>query len=316
MAVAIETTGLTKKFGLWGKLTAVDSLDISIEKGTVHGFIGPNGAGKTTTIKMLTGALRPTSGEASVFGEPVGTNAAKMRIGYSPEHPGFYPMPARDFLVYNARICGVPADQARERASELLDWMGLSAFSDKDANKFSAGMKQKLGLLQALIHGPEVLVLDEPTANLDPLGRYDVLGKIRELAEQEERTIFVSSHILDELEKVVDHVTIINHGRTVIQSGMDELRRKFSSNRFVVEVPEAEKQLSGVEGLASVEEARVNHEGNIEVTVGEPDEFKASLLSHFKGKEAELRGFYPFRMSLENIFMSVMEEDGQGGGSD
>ncbi|MBR9689735.1 MAG: ABC transporter ATP-binding protein, partial [Candidatus Altiarchaeota archaeon] len=241
MEIAIETSGLTKSFGLFKKLTAVNSLDMQIEKGTVHGFIGPNGAGKTTTIKMLTGAITPTGGNAHIFGIAAGKNEAKAKIGYSSEHPSFYSLSAFDFLVYNAKLCGVPIDEAKERADELLGWMGLSDFRDKNAKNFSAGMKQKVGLIQALIHNPEVLILDEPTANLDPIGRFDVLEKIKDLAKKEGKTIFVSSHILDELEKVVDHVTILNHGKVVLQSDIKALRGKFSTNTYIVDTVDNKK---------------------------------------------------------------------------
>ena len=265
MEIAIEAQGLTKKFGLLKKLTAVDSLNMKIEKGTVHGFIGPNGAGKTTTIKMLTGAIGPTAGKAAIFGSPAGSNEAKSHIGYSPEHPSFYALSAFEFLVYNARICGVPVAEARQRADQLLKWMGLEAFRDKNARNFSAGMRQKVGLLQSLIHNPEILVLDEPTANLDPIGRFEVLERIRSLAEKEKKTIFVSSHILDELEKVVDHVTIINKGRVIIQSEIGQLRKKFSTNKFIVETADNMKHLKTVSGVSQVKSAKINHEGNIEV---------------------------------------------------
>lgn len=309
MEIAIETQGLTKRFGLVKKLTAVDDLSMKIEKGTVHGFIGPNGAGKSTTIKMLTGALRPTKGGATIFGKPAGTNAAKSHIGYSPEHPNFYSLSAFEFLVYNARICSVPVAQARERADQLLKWMGLEKFRDKNARNFSAGMRQKVSLLQSLIHNPDILVLDEPTANLDPIGRYEVLERIRTLAEKEKKTILVSSHILDELEKVVDHVTIINKGRVIIQSAIGDLRKQFSTNKFIVETADNVKHLKMVSGLPQVKGAKINHEGNIEVIVANSDKFKSALFSKFKGNEQVLRGFYPFRMSLENIFLNVMKED-------
>jgi len=303
MEIAIETSELTKTFGLVKRLTAVNALSMKIEKGTVHGFIGPNGAGKTTTIKMLTGSITPTKGSAQIFGISAGKNEAKAKIGYSPEHPNFYSQSAFKFLVYNARICGIEKKEAELRATRLLDWMGLLDFRDRNAMGFSAGMKQKLGLLQALIHDPEVLILDEPTANLDPIGRFDVLQKIRDLAKKEGKTILVSSHILDELEKVVDHVTIINKGHTVLQSDISSLRNQFSSNKYVVETTNNQTYLPQISKLGP---AALNPDGNIEVTVKDPEKFKSSLFSLFKGNTKNLSGFYPLKMSLENIFMNVL----------
>ena len=306
MDLAIETKGLRKEFGLFNKLIAVESLDLKIEKGHIHGFIGPNGAGKSTTIKMLNGAIKSTGGSAQILGYDVGSTDAKSHIGYSPEHPNFYAMSAFDFLVYNAKICGVPIGDAKERADHLLKWMGLEGFRDRNAKNFSAGMKQKLSLAQALIHNPDILVLDEPTANLDPIGRYEVLERIRLLAKKENKTVFVSSHILDELEKVVDHVTIINKGKVIIQSGISDLRKQFSTSKFIIDTSNNEANLKKIAALSGGQKAIMNHERKIEVSVSKPDQFKAKLFAMFKGREGELIEFYPFRMSLENIFLNVI----------
>lgn len=306
MDLAIESTGLRKEFGLVNKLVAVESLDLKIEKGHIYGFIGPNGAGKSTTIKMLAGAIKPTSGGARILGYEVGSTEAKSHVGYSPEHPNFYSMTAFDFLVYNARICGVPGGEAKERAEHLLKWIGLEGSRDRNAKNFSAGMKQKLSLAQSLIHNPDILILDEPTANLDPIGRFDVLERIRVLAKKENKTVFVSSHILDELEKVVDSVTIINKGKVIIQTGMNDLRKRFSTNRFIVDTSDNEGYVKKISGMSGVQKAWINHERKIEANVSKPEAFKSKLFAMFRGKEKDLLEFYPFRMSLENIFLNIM----------
>ncbi|MBR9681420.1 MAG: ABC transporter ATP-binding protein [Candidatus Altiarchaeota archaeon] len=309
MENAIETVNLTKIFGRFGKrLTAVNNLNLSIEKGTVYGFIGPNGAGKTTTIKMLVGAMRATKGKASILGHSAGTVKAKASIGYSSEHPNFYSMSAVDFLVYSAKLCGMPQKEARSKADELLAWMGLENFRDRNARNFSSGMKQKLSIVQALIHDPEILILDEPTANLDPIGRHEVLDKIRALATKQNKTIFVSSHILQELEKVVDHVAIVNKGNAIMQGDMTELRKKFSEKHFVVDTTNNEKFMKTISGLNGVEKAWMNQHMKIEATVKNPLSFKKALFSAFKGHEQDLTEFAPFTMSLENIFMKVIEK--------
>lgn len=309
MENAIEIQKLTKSFGYFGKkLTAVNDLNLSIERGTVYGFIGPNGAGKTTTIKMLVGAMRATKGSVSIFGNPAGSVAAKNQIGYSSEHPNFYPMTALDFLIYSAEVCGMTRRSAKSRAEELLAWMGLSDFANRNARNFSSGMKQKLSIVQALIHNPEILILDEPTANLDPIGRHEVLSKIRELATKENKTIFVSSHILQELEKIVDHVAVVNKGNTVLQGSMKNLRSKFSEKHFVVDTVDNEKFVKGISGIRGVEKAWLNQHMKIEAVVKDAVVFKKSLFSMFKGSEQNLNEFAPLSMSLENIFMKVIEK--------
>lgn len=307
MEKAIETEGLTKVFGWWRKkVVAVDNLEMSIDPGTIHGFIGPNGAGKTTTIKMLIGAVRPTKGKAFIFGEPAGSVKAKTFIGYSPEHPDFYSMTALEFLVYNGEVCGLTREEAKKRGKELLDWLGLSEFADKNARRFSAGMKQKLSLAQALIHDPEILILDEPTANLDPIGRYEVLEKIRTLAKKERKTVFVSSHILLELEKIVDHVTIINKGKVILQNEIEALRKKFSERHFILDTRDNSRYLKLVENLSGIERAWINHEKKIEILVKDTQKFKREILDMFRGREDEFLGLSPLRMSLENIFLKVI----------
>ena len=307
MEKAIEAIGVTKVFGRFrDKVVAVNNLNMKIKKGTVHGFIGPNGAGKTTTIKMIVGAIKPTKGKIFVFGEPAGSVKAKSYLGYSPEHPDFYPMSAMDFLVYSAEVCGMKRDEARKRAKELLEWMGLYDFRNKNARNFSAGMKQKLSLIQALIHDPEIIILDEPTANLDPIGRLEILEKIRMLAVKEKKTIFVSSHILHELERIVDHVTIIKRGNVILQASVEEFRKKFMVNHFIINTKNNSKYLKEIKKIRYVKEAKINHEKKIETIVTNSQKFKKELLGLFRGKEEELIEFSPFKMSLENFFLKVM----------
>jgi len=304
---AIEAKNVTKVFGRFrNRIVAVKDLDMKIEKGTVHGFIGPNGAGKTTTIKMIVGAIRPTKGKIFVFGHPAGSVKAKSYLGYSPEHPNFYSMSALDFLVYSAEVCGIERKEATKRANELLEWMGLYDFRNKNAKNFSAGMKQKLSLIQALIHDPEILILDEPTANLDPIGRFEILEKLRSLAVEEKKTIFVSSHILHELERVVDHVTIIRKGDVILQTSVKELRKKFAVNHFIVNTVNNSKYFKIIEGSRYVKDIKINHEKKIEIRVSDSSKFKKELIGIFRGRENDLIELSPFKMSLENLFLKIM----------
>lgn len=174
--VMIQTREMTKVFG---DFTAVDSINLVVKRGSIHGFIGPNGAGKTTTIKMLIGALRCTSGEGWISGHRIGSVEARQLVGYSPEHPFFYDdMAAFDYLAYMGRVCGMGRGDANRRTNELLGWLDLEQFAESKVGGFSAGMKQRLSLAQALIHEPELLILDEPTANMDPTGRLSILDKL------------------------------------------------------------------------------------------------------------------------------------------
>jgi len=226
----IETRGLTKSFG---ELVAVDRIDLAVRKASIHGFVGPNGAGKTTAIKMLIGAIKSTDGEAFVMGHEAGSMPAKRMLGYAPERCNFYAnMTAVDYLVYMARICGMDKKEASEKAIELLNWFELKDFLWSKVGGFSAGMRQRLGLAQALIHQPQLLILDEPTANMDPTGRISTLDKLRQLCDERNITIFLSSHILAELEQVVDAVTLINRGQIIAQGNIDEVKKPFSENQF------------------------------------------------------------------------------------
>lgn len=313
--IAIEVRQLRKAFGFRKKFVAVDNLNMTIEAGKVYGFIGPNGAGKTTTIKMLVGAIKPTNGEGRIYGEPIGSVGARSFIGYSPEHPNFYPMPAWDFLVYIAEVCGIPRDTAEQRADNLLELFGLKDFRNSNAMTFSAGMKQKLGLAQAFISDPKVLILDEPTANLDPIGRYEVLNTIEKLARKENKTVFISSHILLELEKIIDHVTIINRGKVIMQESIDELKRKFSENHFIIDASSNSLLYERLKKNPNIVKVWANHEGKLEVTVRRGPDFKKQVIEIFRDGKIQMNEFYPYRMSLENIFLKLLGKDHEFQGS-
>ncbi len=222
MTNAIETTDLTKQFG---DLTAVDGINLSVEQGRIHGFVGQNGAGKTTTIQMLVGLLSPTAGSATICGEPAGSLAAKKRIGYSPQEPQFYStMTGYDYLRYMGKTAGMGGDAA-DRAKELLEWLDLDDAAHKKIGGYSGGMKRRLSMAQAVIHDPDVLILDEPTATLDPEGRKEIIDALQDMTD-EGMTVFVSSHVLDELEKFIEYVTILHEG-TLVESGpLDAIQDK------------------------------------------------------------------------------------------
>ena len=219
MTPALATYDLTKDYavGFWRKrpYRALDHLTISVEPGEVFGFLGPNGAGKTTTLKLLMQLVFPTSGRAEILGRPVGDLLAKRRIGYLPENPYFYDhLTATELLRYFAALFGYPAAECRARASRLLDEVGIGAERNFQLRKFSKGMLQRVGIAQALINDPELVVFDEPMSGLDPLGRRDVRALILRLRDRG-CTVFFSSHVLSDAEALCNRVAILAKGRLV-----------------------------------------------------------------------------------------------------
>ncbi len=300
----IETKGLTKTFG---HFTAVDGIDLAVRKGTIHGFVGPNGAGKTTTMKMLIGALKCTRGGGKIKGYEVGSTPARAIIGYSPERPIFYEgMVASDYLAYMAQICGAKRSEARRKALELLDWLDLGDFSENKVGSFSAGMKQRLSLAQALIHEPELLILDEPTANMDPTGRLSILDKMRQLSRERKVTIFLSSHILPELEQVVDFVTMIDEGRIVVEGKMAELRKRFSGNHFLLKTSHNEAILEAMRDKGLFREGWIDNEGFIHLISDNTTALRREVVEVVVRIGAELEHFSEERAGLQDIYPKTM----------
>jgi len=226
---AIRTSALVKSYER-GKVLALNNLDLAVPEGSVFGFLGPNGAGKTTAIKILTGLVEPTSGEAGVAGEPVGNASARLRaqIGYLSQEPRFYPwMTGRELLVFAGRLFGTGAGTAGRRADELLEMSGLARAARRRVGGYSGGMVQRLGIAQAIVSAPRILFLDEPCASLDPLGRRDVLEFIARLHGR--TTVLMSTHILEDVERVCDTVGIIDRGRMVATAETGELGRRFAA---------------------------------------------------------------------------------------
>jgi ABC-2 type transport system ATP-binding protein len=217
---AVETEGLVREFGA---VQAVDGLDLQVEPGTVYGFLGPNGAGKTTTIRMLTTLLTPTAGEARVMGVPVrDREAVTPHVGYLPETPPLYEeLSGREQLAYMADLWGLPA-AATDRADELLARFGMADDAGRRIDGYSTGMKKKLGIVQALLHEPDVLFLDEPTSGLDPRAARTVRETVAELAD-EEMTVFLSSHVLGVVEEIADRVGVLADGQLVAEGTPAEL---------------------------------------------------------------------------------------------
>jgi ABC-2 type transport system ATP-binding protein len=219
----IQLVGLSKRFG---QLTALDDLSLEVPRGTLFGFLGPNGAGKTTTIKLLTGLLRPSAGDAflgpySIVSQPL---EAKSLFGYVADVPFLYDkLTAREFLEFMGALYRVPEDQARVRATKLLELLELDQAADTLVEAYSHGMRQKTALAGALLHDPPVLILDEPTSGLDPASSRRIKQLLRGLVSRG-RTVFFSTQVLEVAEKLCDRVAILDHGRLVAHGTLDELR--------------------------------------------------------------------------------------------
>ncbi|MDV2988603.1 MAG: ABC transporter ATP-binding protein [Dehalogenimonas sp.] len=236
MTPAIKTEGLSKHFG---SIAAVDNLDLEVPERAVFGFLGPNGAGKTTTVKMLTGLSRPTAGRAFICGEEVFQSSVAVRrnFGFLPDVPAFYDwMTGTEYLYFAGELYGMDYRELKKRAAELLDVVELQKAGNRKVGGYSRGMKQRLGIAQAMLNHPKVLFLDEPTSALDPIGRRDVLDLISRL--KEEATVFMSTHILSDVERVCDSVAIINNGKLVVTSTVEELRTKYARSVFEMEFAE------------------------------------------------------------------------------
>jgi len=221
----IETNNLTKQYG---EQKSVANLSINVKKGRIYGLLGRNGAGKTTTMKMLLNLTQPTSGEVRIFGQDIRKNEKKIlpRIGSLIESPGFYPnLTGTENLKIIARLRGVPT---RDAIKNALDVVGLSYMDKKLFSQYSLGMKQRLGIANAIMHDPELLILDEPINGLDPIGIAEVRGYIKRLSTEQGKTILISSHILSEMALLADDIGIIDHGVLLEEKSLEELQRKNS----------------------------------------------------------------------------------------
>jgi ABC-2 type transport system ATP-binding protein len=234
---AIRCEKLTRRYG---DVLAVDRLDLEVSYGSIFGFLGRNGAGKTTTIRLLTGLAHPSSGSAWIDGvETTGADSiARQVFGYLPQDPAFYNwMTPRQYLDYTGRLFSMDERTRKRRVDEMIELVGLQEAAKRKIGGFSGGMHQRLGIAQALMHDPPVLLLDEPTSALDPAGRYEVLDLINKLRGRV--TVFLSSHILADIERVCDRVAIIRKGELVLVTDREELLEQYAVNAIELELDRA-----------------------------------------------------------------------------
>ena len=309
----IEVQHLSKRYG---RVTAVDDVSFRVERGEILGFLGPNGAGKTTTMRILTGYMPATEGKAivagfDVFDQPI---EAKRRTGYLPETPPLYPdMTVLEYLTFVAKVKGVPSDERHQRIRQVMERTRVDDMANRLCSKLSKGYRQRVGLAQALIHNPDVLILDEPTAGLDPKQIIETRQLIKELAGN--HTIILSTHILPEVSQTCQRVVIINKGRVVAVDTPDNLtaRLRGSETMYLQVDPsggDAAAALMRVPGVTRVvesdrRESRVGYEVDSETGHDVRRELARAVVSNGWGL-LELR---PMRMSLEDVFLSLITDE-------
>ena len=229
----VKTENLAK---IYDGTKAVDDLNLEIKEGEIFGFLGPNGAGKTTTILMILGLTEPTSGKVKVYGYDATREPLKIRrlTGYLPENIGFYEdLTARENLIYITRLNRIPDKKALPKIEEVLEKVGLSEVADLEVRKFSKGMKQRLGMGAVLVKEPKFAILDEPTTGIDPEGVEQILKLIKEMSEQQNITILLSSHLLYQVQRICDRVGIISKGCMVAQGSIDEIGKKIMEGEHI-----------------------------------------------------------------------------------
>lgn len=308
---AIQTSGLSRVFG---NVHALEGLNLEIPPGIVFGFLGPNGAGKTTTIRLLLGLLEPTQGSAVVLGFDTRTqaDAIRQRCGALLEYNGLYDrLSAEDNLMFYGRVWHMPAPQLRARIQEILTHMGLWERRKDLVRDWSRGMKQKLALARSLLHKPELVFLDEPTAGLDPIAALAVREDMASLAKREGVTIFLTTHNLAEAEKLCQQVGIINQGKLLAVGTLDELRGRNGSPKVEIVGKDFNDtllaRLQAYPGVSQVH--RENNHLSIDLSQGMDTAPLISLIISHGGQVEEVN---KSRASLEDVFMTLIQEEKEG----
>ncbi|MEO8340169.1 MAG: ABC transporter ATP-binding protein [Nitrospirota bacterium] len=305
--LVVQTEQLSKVFrvGFWGKrVTAVEGLNLEVRRGEVFGFLGPNGAGKTTTLKILMGLIYPTSGQARLFGRDLGDPQTKARLGFLPESPYFYEyLTSREFLRFYGHLFGLWGAVLDKRIDELLELVGMTHSKDLQLRKFSKGMLQRVGIAQALINDPELVVLDEPMSGLDPIGRKEVRDLIFRLKESG-KTVMFSSHILHDAEVLCDRVAMILKGRLVACGRVTDLLDQGASHP--VELVVDRLSLQGLNHLRPLAD-KVVMQGDRMLVVLKSQQQVGGALEIIRATKASLVSLNPQKGSLEDLFIREVE---------
>ena len=310
MTEAVKIRGLTKNYN---GLTAVNNLDLTVPEGSIYGFLGPNGAGKTTTLKMIAGMTEPSSGEIEIMGKVVkfGSNQNREMIGYLPDVPGFYDwMNPMEFLKFCGELYNIEKSVLEKRIIELLKLVNLYKQRKKKIGTFSRGMKQRLGIAQALIHEPKVVLLDEPVSALDPIGRKEVMDIILSLAKKV--TVFFSSHILADVERICDRIVIINEGKKLLEDSIENIKQVPDIREIEIEFETKEDilKLDIIKTENIVEEISVD---NLKVVIKalDIDKLRTKLNQIFYDNNIYVKKMIVKEVSLEDIFIKVVNHHDQ-----
>jgi ABC-2 type transport system ATP-binding protein len=302
---AIDLHHVTKTYR--GRVKALRGIEMRVHRGEVFGLLGPNGAGKSTLVKIMMTVVRPTRAKGTVLGQPVGHKPTLGRIGYLPEH---HRMPRHltgdQILDYYAALAGVPRSRRRQRAGELLELVGMSTWSRKRVSSYSKGMQQRLGIAQALMNDPDLVVLDEPTDGVDPVGRRDIrdiLVRIRD----EGRTVFLNSHLLSELEMVCDRVAILVQGEVAQQGTIDDLTRE--SRRYEVVIEGDAPGWTEGDGIRAEAAAA----SRCRIIVGGAEASRVQpIIDRLRGEGRTIISVRPVRETLEDLFMRAVTDPETG----
>jgi ABC-2 type transport system ATP-binding protein len=309
--IIINTSELCKNYN---GIEALKNLDLKVRENSIYGFLGPNGAGKTTTIKLLLGLIKPTSGTGSIFSHDINRESLKIRarVGYLPQDPRFYEnMTAREILRFTARFFfSGPKNEIKKRINEMLELVVISDKADRPIKGFSGGERQRLGIAQAMINYPDLLILDEPTASLDPIGRHMILELMEKLREYS--TIFYSTHILDDVQRVSDTVGILNRGVMVAKGNVDKLLAGSDKTIYLVTLKgNAEtsyKKISEQPWITNIESQEKREQTKWQITVSDDNLAEENLLRLILAEgNVRVTDYRIKKYELEEIFLQVVE---------
>jgi ABC-2 type transport system ATP-binding protein len=307
MPPAIRAEGLTKRFFQRGEVVAVDHLNLEVEEGEIFGFLGPNGAGKTTTIKMLLGLIFPDEGTAEVLGHPAGDIEMRRLVSYLPENPYFYDhLTGGELLDFYGRLFGLGAKERGQRVDELMSLVGLRNDKAKQLKQYSKGMMQRIGIAQALINDPKVLIFDEPTSGLDPVAHIEIRNLIESLRTQG-KTVFLSSHQLSDVELVCDRISIMNYGKLVKMGRVEDL---IAEGRTEVTAESVPAEVTG--RLQAVTPEVKSENGHLVVTCAD-ETIVNDVIDMIRNAQGRILSVVPLKRTLEEIFVETVGAAGQPG---
>lgn len=299
----LKVDSLTKQYS---QTKVVDDISFSLDHGKCITLIGPNGAGKTTTIRMLAGLLKQSSGNITFAGQKANADIRKF-IGYLPQYPVFPSwMTGKEFLILSGTLSKMSKSVAREKAEQLAARVGITDALNKRIGNYSGGMKQRLGIAQALIHSPQLLMLDEPVSSLDPLGRREILSLMEEL--KEEMTILFSTHILNDAEEVSDELILLNHGKIIESGDIATLRKKYQTSIIELTFEDIHENISDkINALPSVTNSFVER-NTYKVTAANIEQARIELLALITKEQLPLTSFEVNRASLEELFVKAVSQ--------